>query len=62
MCLPVITSCVQEEETEVFVESFLVPIVRVLQARELGTNDPGSKVEEVRLITKRGVLNKVLYC
>ena len=45
-----------------FVESFLVPIVRVLQARELGTNDPGSKVEEVRLITKRGVPNKVLYC
>ena len=58
---PVITSCVQEDEMEEFVDTFLVPIIRVLQARDLGTTDPGSKVEEVRLITKRGVANKVSY-
>ena len=46
---------------EEFVDTFLVPIIRVLQARDLGTTDPGSKVEEVRLITKRGVANKVSY-
>ena len=41
-------------------EQFLVPLVRVLKSRELGTEHPGSKVEELRLVTKRGITNKVI--
>ena len=42
-------------------ESFLVPVIQVLKARELGTKDPGSKVEELRLTKRMGVNNQVCH-
>ena len=48
----------QDEEAE-FLENCLVPILDSLRGRELGTTDPGSKVEELRLTTHRGVNGKV---
>ena len=54
-----LTLLFQAAELEEFVESFLVPIIEVLKSRELGTRDPGNQVEELRLITRRGINNQV---
>lgn len=49
-----------QDEEEEFLEKFLLPVLASLKERELGRVNPGGKVEELRLTTKRGVTDKVI--